>query len=271
MLWFNPCLLYDSNSCTVYCRSCWTGYAVCRAELTLILSVTDTDTSSWLAMTFKLSWGTPIHFGQWHFTPKLLLKIVERPQDSCAFLCTVHFSNKSLLGTVTIQSCSKAVRWPPQPWSKLGYKPAWSTPFLFNTNGRFSYSIMTSCASCPVISTSCVGTNCESQQPHCMDADVASHQSVSNSLYYFLPFIYFFPLSDPTSLSHLFLFTNFKPEAKFLQIWFILCKLSTANCLECGWKLSERNQGGVANKSVHAAHRTLLCANATPVPCLRLV
>lgn len=210
-------------------------------------------------MTFTLSWGAPIHFGQWHFTPNLQPKIIQHPQDSCAFLCTAHLSNKSLLGTATVQSCSEAVRWSPQPLSKLGCEQAWSTLFLFNTDiWNFFYSIMTSCASCPVIPTSCAGTSCESQQPHCMDADVASHQNVSNSLYYFLPFIYFFSLSHPTSLSHPFLFTNFKPEAKFLQIWLILCKLSTDNCLECGWKLFERTQGAAASKVVHGAHRAVL-------------
>lgn len=85
-------------------------------------------------MTFTLSWGAPIHFGQWHFTPNLQPKIIQHPQDSCAFLCTAHLSNKSLLGTATVQSCSEAVRWSPQPLSKLGCEQAWSTLFLFNTD-----------------------------------------------------------------------------------------------------------------------------------------
>lgn len=91
----------------------------------------DTDTSSWLAMTFKLSWGTPIHFGQWHFTLNLLPKIIQHPRDSCTFLSTVHLSNKSLLGTATIQTLRLS---DDLPLSKLGYKEAESSPFLSNTN-----------------------------------------------------------------------------------------------------------------------------------------
>lgn len=97
-----------------------------------------------------------------------------------------------------------------------------------------------------------------------------SHQSVSSSLY-FLPFIYVFPLSDPTSLSHPFPFTNFKPEAKLLQIWLLLCKLSIDSCLECGWKLSERSRGGAGSQAVCAAHRALPLCQCHIVPCLRLV
>lgn len=145
---------------------------------------------------------------------------------------------------------------PCQSWDRS--KPGPLLSYLTPTYRKFFYSILTSCASCPVIPTSCASTSYESQQPPCMDADVASHQSVSNSLYYFLHFIYFFPLSDPTWLSHTFPFTNFKLEAKFLQIWLLLCKLSPDNCLECEWKLSERNQGGAASKAVHAADRALL-------------
>lgn len=59
-----------------------------------------------------------------------------------------------------------------------------------------------------------------------MDADLASHQSVSEVLYYaifflskmFSPAVYLFTLSNLTSLSHHLLFTNLKPEAVFL--WF---------------------------------------------------
>lgn len=133
-------------------------------------------------------------------------------------------------------------------------KPGPLLSYLTPTYGK----MLTSCASCPVMSTSCAGTSCESQQLHCTDADIASHQSVSNSLCNFLPFIYFFPLSDPTSLSHPFPLTNSNPEAKFLQIWLLLCKLSTDNCLECEWKLRGTKVEQAGSKVVHAAHRALL-------------
>lgn len=108
-------------------------------------------------------------------------------------------------------------------WSWDISKPGPLLSHLTPTYGKLFY-IMSSCASCPTIPASCAGTSCASQQPHCMDADLSSHQIVSEFPYYaifflskmFSPVVYFFTLSNPTSLVHYLLFTNSKPEGIFL-------------------------------------------------------
>ena len=175
-------------------------------------------------MTFELSWGAPIHFGQRHCTPNLPPKLTWHLWDSRAFLPTIHPANKPVLGRGTSQSCPEAVRWAPQPLSELGREQAQFIPSSFNTNIRESllqYELLCKLPSDPYIL--CWHKLC-SQQPHCTDADLTLHHSISELLYYasfffsktFSPATYFFKLPNPTSLRHHLLCTNLKSEAVFL-------------------------------------------------------
>lgn len=113
---------------------------------------------------------------------------------------------------------SDAFHSPCQIWDVT--EPRRLLSYLTPTHTKVFYC-MSSCASCPITPTSCTGTSCASQQHHSIDAERTSHQSVSKFLHCVIFFlskmsspIYFFTLSNPTSLSH-HLFRSLKPEAIF--------------------------------------------------------